>query len=170
MNINILYRNIIRFLILIFLQIFIFNNINVTSLGVIPFVYVLLILLLPFETPNWLLMVVAFSLGLFVDIFSNTLGLNASASVLMASVRPWVLNALSSRDGYELTTFPRIYYQGFPWFLKYSVILITTHQFAYYFLEAFGLNNLGFTLIKIVIGTFITLSIIIISQYIVYRK
>jgi len=170
MSINILYRNIIRFLILIFLQIFIFNNITVSSLGVIPFVYIIIIILLPFETPNWLLIIVAFFLGLFVDIFSDTMGLNASATVLIAFVRPWVLNSLSPRDGYETLTFPRVYYQGLTWFLKYASILIVIHQIVYYFLEAFGFSNLGFTFMKIIFGSFITIFIITLSQYIVYRK
>jgi len=170
MNINILYRNIIRFLILIFLQIFIFNNINVSSLGVVPFVYIIIIILLPFETPNWLLIIVAFFLGLFVDIFSDTMGLNASATVLIAFVRPWILNSLSPRDGYEIGTFPRVYYQGLGWFLKYISILIVIHQIVYYFLESFGFSNFGYTLMKVILGSFITIFIITLSQYIVYRK
>ncbi|MBN1252932.1 MAG: hypothetical protein JXR51_13105 [Bacteroidales bacterium] len=170
MSINIIYRNIIRFFILIFLQIFIFNNINVTSFGIIPFVYILYIILSPFETPNWLLLITAFFLGLLIDIFSDTLGLNSSASVLIAFIRPWILNSLSPRDGYEVSTFPRIYYQGLVWFIKYAAILILFHQIAYYFLDAFGFDNLGLTLIKVIIGSFITLSIIVLSQYIVYRK
>ncbi len=170
MNINIIVNNVIRFFILIFLQIFIFNNVNVSSFEVIPFVYIIVIILLPFETPNWLLITTAFFLGLFVDIFSNTMGQNASATVLIAFFRPWILNYLSPRGGYEVSSIPSIYYQGMGWFLKYASILIVLHQLVFYFLEVFGFSNFGFIIIKIFLGSFISIFIITLSQYIVFRK
>jgi len=170
MNISLIISNVIRFFILIFLQIFIFNNVNISNLGVIPFVYIIVIILLPFEIPNWLLIITAFFLGLFVDIFSNTMGQNASATVLIAFFRPWILNYLAPRDGYEISSIPSIYYQGFVWFLKYTSILIVLHQFVYYFLEAFGFSNFGFTIVKTLLGSFISIIMITLSQYIVFRK
>ena len=109
MSINILLRNIGRFIALAFIQVFIFNNIHLTNYGIVPVVYILYIILLPFETPKWLVMVLAFLIGISIDVFSDTLGLNAATSVLIAFIRPGVLNSLAPRDGYEIGSFPRIY-------------------------------------------------------------
>lgn len=170
MSINILTRNIGRFLILVLIQVFIFNNIHLTSYGVIPVVYILYIILLPFETPNWIVLLLAFFLGFSIDVFSNTLGINAASSVLIAFVRPLVLNYLSPRTGYETGSFPRAYYQGLKWFLKYSTSLVLIHQISYYLFESFGFDNFWIILYKVFIASLISLILIIISQYTVFRK
>ena len=170
MSINILLRNIGRFVALIFIQVFIFNNVHLTSLGVVPVVYILYIILLPFETPNWIVLLLAFAIGISIDIFSDTLGLNAASSVLIAFVRPGLLNMLAPRDGYETGSFPRIYYQGANWFVKYSLSLVVLHQFAYFILESFSFEGFFAILFKIIIASVASIILIIISQYIFFRK
>lgn len=170
MSINIFARNISRFLILVLLQVLVFNNIEITSIGIIPAFFLLYILLLPFETPNWLVLILAFFIGLVIDAFSDTMGLNIASTVFVAFVRPLVLKSLSPRDGYELGTFPRVHYMGINWFLKYSVVIVFIHQFLFYLLEGFSFINFGDMLLRIVIGTFVSLLLIIVSQFIIYRK
>ena len=170
MSINILIRNIGRFVILVLIQVFIFNNIHLTSYGVVPIVYILYIILLPFETPKWLVMILAFFIGISIDIFSDTMGLNAAASVLIAFIRPGLLNYLAPRDGYEIGSFPRIYYQGAQWFLKYATTLVLAHQITYYMLEAFGFDSFWVILYKIFIASLISMILIVISQYTIFRK
>ncbi len=170
MSINILLRNVSRFLILVVLQVLIFNNIEITSIGIIPAFFILYILLLPFETPNWMVLVLAFLIGLLIDVFSDTMGLNTASTVFIAFVRPVVLKSLSPRDGYEVGTFPRVYYLGLNWFLKYSVVIVFVHQFMFYLLEDFTFAHFGNMLLRIFIGTFISLLLIIVSQFIIYRK
>ena len=170
MSINILLRNITRFIALVFIQVFIFNNIHLTGLGVIPIIYILYIILLPFETPKWLVMILAFLIGFSIDIFSDTLGLNAAASVLIAFIRPVILNYLAPRDGYEIGSFPRVYYLGVNWFIKYASSLVLIHQLAYYLLESFSFESFFIIFFKIIIASIISILLIIISQYIIFRK
>ncbi|MDF1546627.1 MAG: rod shape-determining protein MreD [Bacteroidales bacterium] len=170
MNINILTRNILRFIILVMLQILVFNNIGILGLGIVPAFFILYILLLPFETPGWLVLVLAFSIGLIIDIFSDTIGLNTAASVFTAFLRPIILRSLSPRDGYEVGTFPRIHYMGMNWFIKYASGLVFSHQLLYYFLENFTFAQFGFMLLKVLVGTFFSLLLIIVSQFFIYKK
>ena len=79
-------RNIARFLIVVLVQVLVMNNIQISGL-IIPYVYILFILLMPFETPKWLLLINAFLLGLSIDFFSHTLGMHAAASVFIAWIR-----------------------------------------------------------------------------------
>ena len=112
--IKVLPRNILRFIVLVLLQVWVLNNIQFSGF-VNPYMYVLFILLMPFETPGWLLLIMAFTLGFTVDLFEHTPGLHSTASVFMAFLRPTVLKILSPRDDYEPNTFPRVYYYGFNW-------------------------------------------------------
>lgn len=157
------------FLICLVFQILIFNEMEISKF-LNPSFYVLFILLLPFETPKWAQLILAFFLGLIVDAFLNTQGMNAAASTLMAFVRPGVLNLLSPREGYEAGTLPRIFYLGFVWFLKYSLILIFIHQLALYFIEAMSFNFLGMTLTVALTNTLLTAFFVIISQFIMFKR
>ena len=93
-------RNIARFVFLVLLQVLIFNNIQVFSF-ITPFIYILFIILLPFETPKWLRLILGFFLGLLVDMFSNSGGIHIASTVLIAFISPWVHKILSSRDDFD---------------------------------------------------------------------
>ncbi|HBH47981.1 MAG TPA: rod shape-determining protein MreD, partial [Bacteroidales bacterium] len=84
-------RNIIRFALVVLVQILIFNNIELGGY-LNPYVYTLFILLLPFETPGWVVLISGFLLGFSVDIFSETLGMHTAATVFMAYLRPIALS------------------------------------------------------------------------------
>lgn len=168
--INILGKNLFRFFFLILIQVLIFNKIELTSIGISPHLYVMFILLLPFETPAWLLLCLAAGLGFSVDLFSDTFGLHGASCVLMAFARPFVLELSAPRDGYESGSSPEIEYFGFVWFTRYCVILVLLHHILYFFLDAFGFENLYLTIGKILITTLISTFLIILSQYITWNK
>ncbi|MHA7864203.1 rod shape-determining protein MreD [Flagellimonas marinaquae] len=82
--------NILRFVLLVITQVLIFNNLN--FLGFInPFVYVIFFYWYPIKTNRAIFMLSAFLLGLAIDIFSDTLALNALASVTIAYARPSIM-------------------------------------------------------------------------------
>jgi rod shape-determining protein MreD len=167
--IRIYIRNIVRFFTVILLQVLLLDNVQMGGY-LNPYFYVIFIILLPFEVPNWLLLSLAFLLGLSIDFFNGTPGMHAAASVFMAFVRPFILKNFSPRDGYESGTFPGIHYYGIEWFTKYAVILILAHHFFLFFIEAFRFSDILFTLTRIILSTILTSVIIVLSQFFIYRK
>jgi hypothetical protein len=167
--IKVLPRNILRFFILILAQILIFNNIQFSGY-INPYIYILFIILMPFETPKWMLLVSAFLLGLTMDIFSDTLGMHAIATLFMAFLRPYVLNIISPHDGYEPGTFPRVSYYGLAWFTRYAFILIIAHHFVLFYIEIFRFGNFFSTLLRVILSTIFSLGFIVLSQFFVYRR
>jgi len=167
--IKLLPRNILRFLVLIFIQVFILSNLQFSGL-INPFVYILFILLLPFEAPRWALLGLGFITGLTVDLFFHTPGIHASATVFMAFLRPFVLEYLSPRDGYEPGTFPRVHYYGFLWFLKYAAILILAHHIFLFYIEVFRFTDFFLTLGRVIVSWVFSLFFIVSSQYFIFRK
>ncbi len=167
--IKVIPRNIFRIVILVFFQVYILNNIQFSG-AVNPYFYVLFVLLLPFETPGWILLSLAFILGLTIDIFSNTPGIHASATVFMAFLRPSVLSFFSPRDGYVPGTFPRVYYYGPGWFFQYSAILILAHHFFLFYIEVFRLSDFLLTFYRVMLSAVFTLFLVMISQYFIFRR
>ncbi|MGC9331940.1 MAG: rod shape-determining protein MreD [Bacteroidales bacterium] len=115
------------FIVCILLQVFIFNEMQLGRYFN-PSFYLLFLLLLPFESPKWLLLITGFVLGIIIDAYANTPGINAAATVFAAFIRPEILNLFSPRDGFEPGTFPRISYYGFTWFLKYTLVIVVIQQ------------------------------------------
>jgi rod shape-determining protein MreD len=162
-------RNIIRFFLLVIVQVWIINNIELGRF-INPFIYVLFIIVLPFETPKWLLLVSAFLLGLTVDMFQNPAGLHAVATVFMAYVRPGILKLFSPREGYEFGTQPTVQYLGIPWFLSYAGILIFLHHLVLFFTEKFSFSEFFPTLLRVIISSIFTLILVLVTQYLFNRK
>ena len=119
---KVLIINIIRFIVLIATQVFLLKNIGYYNLS-IPYLYILFILLLPFEIPNFLLFILAFFTGLTIDVFYDTLGLNAAACTVLAFVRIVFINLTVQRDGFDNEPDPSLGLMGFRWFIFYAVIL-----------------------------------------------
>ncbi len=164
-----LLRNIIRFLAVVLFQILVMDNIMINGF-LIPYIYLLFILLMSFETPRWIQLLSGFVLGLGIDIFEQTPGMHTAATVLVAFIRPYLLNLLSPRDGYEPDTFPRIHYYGFLWFVKYTLIIVAIHHLVLFYLEVFQLKDFLTTLLRVFLSTLLSASTIILSQYFVFRK
>ena len=165
----ILARNIVRFLVVILFQVLLMDNVMINGY-MVPYVYLLFILLMPFETPRWIQLLSGFMLGIGIDLFENTLGMHTAATVLIAFVRPYLLNLLAPRDGYESETFPRIHYYGLLWFLKYTLIIVVIHHLMLFYLEVFQLKEFFSTLLRVILSSILSASTIILSQYFVFRK
>src|SRR6201992_2706134 len=135
--------NMLRFIVLVFIQVFLLKNVAVYNLST-PYLYILFILLLPFEVPNFLLFVLAFIIGITVDDFYDTPGLHAAASVLLAFVRIVFISITVQKDGFDNEPEPTLSIMGFRWFFTYTVVLTLFHHFFLFSLETFQLSELEF--------------------------
>ncbi|NPA37151.1 MAG: rod shape-determining protein MreD [Chlorobi bacterium] len=157
------------YFILVFLQVLVFNNIQFSGY-VNPYVYILFIFMLPFETPGYLLLLLAFILGLTIDIFSNTPGMHSFATVFMAFIRPSLLRAIAPRDDYQPGTLPTIHDYGAGWYFKYSVVLILVHHTVLFFIEVYDFSYFFSTIWRILASSVFTLIFVFIAQLFVFRK
>jgi hypothetical protein len=156
--------NILRFFFLIFFQGLILNHVNLGGY-INPYFYIYFILLLPFSTSRWILLLLSFILGLGIDFFTNTIGLNAAACVLMAFARPFVISAISSGPESLIGDTPSLRSQGLKWFLYYSIILILVHHVSLFYLEVFRLSEFFATFFRVLLSSAFTLLLVLISEY-----
>lgn len=139
---------------LVLLQVLILNNVHVAGYAT-PFLYIYLILKFESDTPRNALMMWAFFLGLAVDIFSDTPGMNAAAAVLLAFLRPTFLRLFVPRDTLD-TLVPAIRTMGVAPFLKYLVVSVLAHHAMLLTLEFFSFAHIGMLLLRIVASSLLT--------------
>ena len=154
------------FIIYLIVQVMLLKNLVLFNTA-FCFFYVAFILLLPVETNTLVLMVAVFILGLFVDIFYDSIGVHAGALVFVSYIRnPW-LNRVTPQGGYDSGEPPTLAVNGLQWFLVYAIPMIFVHHFILFFLEAGGFSLFGYTLLKIFMSTFFTLFVIVLIQYLI---
>lgn len=158
--IGVIVQNIGRFIGLLLFQALILNSVEFGT-WVHPMIYPLFILLMPIKLPVWSQMLLGFTMGLCVDMFTKTPGLHASAGLLLAFVRPAILKMLVPRDQAESMVQPDIRTMGFSRFLTMLALLLFIHHLWYFSFEIFNLMNIVRLLIRIFLST--AASIIIIT-------
>ena len=156
------------FVFLILLQVLILNNLHMSVL-LNPYVYVLLILLLPFETPGWLVLSLSFAMGIILDVFSNTMGMHTAAIVFMTFVRNYLMIVMAPRDGYEQEKTPHYTEMGLIWFIMYAGILIFIHHLTLFVLEDFRAAHFFTALVKALLSGILSMSIILVLMLFSYR-
>lgn len=165
--INTILRFSIITILLILLQVLVLNNIQFSGY-VNPYVYVMIILLLPSVTPSWLVLIISFVTGLIIDLFSGSPGMHASATLLAGFSRPLVLRLISPRDGYESGSDLSMAAYGFRWFFIYAATIVLIHHTALFFLEVFRFTDFFRTILRILLSSLFTLGFILLIEY--YRK
>lgn len=157
MVINYLHKA-VSFVGLVLLQVLILNNIHIMGYAT-PFPYIYLILKFGSDTPRNVLMLWAFFLGLAVDVFSDTPGMNAAAAVLLAFLRLVFLRLFIPRDTSD-SVVPAVRTMGVSPFLKYLVAGVFVHHGMLLVVEFFSLAHIGALLLRIAASTLLTVACI----------
>ncbi|MGN6533509.1 MAG: rod shape-determining protein MreD [Ginsengibacter sp.] len=166
-----LVKNIIRFCLLILVQVYVLNQVPPLHNLVTPYLYFVFILWLPFKMGRRTQMLLAFALGFTLDCFTNSYGLHAAACVLIAYVRPFLINVLISQEGTESNYYePSIQSMGFTPYLTYVTILTFIHHTFLFFLQALQTGGYFYFLLKSLTSTAISLLLILLTELLFVRK
>lgn len=156
--------NSVRFFLILFVQIVFLNNIQLWGVFT-PFIYILFILLLPVDLPNWFLLVLAFITGIIIDVFDTTIGVHAFALIFVAFLRPFILKIWAPYDGYDSLKELLPHEYGFGWFIKYSFLMVAIHQLVLFYMEAFSFKNFDLLLYRWIINVLFTELLILITVF-----
>lgn len=156
---------IIRFILLVLAQVLVINHIRLGGF-VHPYIYLIFVMLLPFNTPGWLLLLLGFGTGLTIDLFMGTLGMHAGATTLMAFCRPSIIRLVSGNQKFENIKEPNIDQLGFPWFLRYTLCMVFVHNLMLFLLEGFSFQLVGQTLLRLLPSVPVSMFLILLIVYI----
>lgn len=165
MNSQTVIRLVLTFVIYLILQIVVIRNFVFFDVA-FCFVYIACILLLPDEiSPIWVILI-SFLIGLLVDIFYNTAGIHASASVLIGYLRAYIIKFLFPTKGVENEVVITLKDMGAERFVRYVAVLTLIHHSTLFFVEAGGFQFFLITILKIICSVVFTTFMIIILQYV----
>lgn len=157
---NTIIINSIRFVVLVLLQVLLLNNIN--FLGYInPYLYVLFLILYPFNTPQSLFLFVAFLLGITIDTFEDSGGIHAAACLIVAYIRPAVLR-FSFGVSYDYQTV-KISNTPYGARVGYIGIIILLHHLVLFTLEMFDFSHFFLILKKTLFSAIFSILLVLIS-------
>jgi rod shape-determining protein MreD len=161
--------NLFRFVMLTAVQVLVLDNIHLHGLFN-PYIYMLFILMLPLETPAWLVLILGFFSGWVIDSYAHSGGVHASATVLTAFLRPFILRLLKPAAGYQPEDRPSVSSLGFLWFFTYCSVLIFIHHLWLFIVESFSFTQLIFVFQKIAVSSMVSIVIVLSLQYLFYRR
>ncbi|WP_439152938.1 rod shape-determining protein MreD [Winogradskyella sp.] len=161
---SIISANIIRFVVLLLVQVVICNNIN--FLGYInPFIYIIFIFLFPIKEDRLVLLLVSFVLGMLVDLFSDSGGVHAAAAVFLAYSRPVLLKtSFGMLYEHQSVKFSNTEIGSLITYVTFGTLI---HHFILFSLEIFNISNILLILKKTLVSSIFTilLSVLIIILF-----
>ena len=168
---NLFVKNIIRFSLFILVQVFVLDKIHLYQM-VTPYLYFLFLIWLPFRMGRTQQMIFAFALGFVMDSFRHHPGFHTAACVLIAYIRPFLVNLLIPQEGadsnYEEPSFKSL--GGILPYMIFIGVLTFLHHGWLFLLEAWQFGNIWYFLVKTVLSTLVSLFLIIIAEMLFTRQ
>ncbi|PHS51924.1 MAG: rod shape-determining protein MreD [Lutibacter sp.] len=136
---NLIVSNSIRFIGLVLLQVLVLNHINLFGY-INPFVYIVWIFLFPIRKNLSVFLILSFLLGLSVDFFSDSGGLNAAATLFIAFIRIPILKAVLRKSDFDYLLF-NLRAISIDKLFIYIATLTLIHHFIIFSFEYFSFND-----------------------------
>jgi len=166
-----LVKNIFRLFIFVLVQVYVLNKIPHLHRFIVPYLYFLFVLWLPFSIHRLGQLLIGFAAGLLLDYFTNTPGLHAAACLLIAYVRPFVISVLIPKDTNEFNyrePSPRA--MGWAPYSVYILVLTFLHNAYLLLLEFLHFGTFLDFVIKVLSTTAISLLLIFTTELLFPRK
>ncbi|MDO9552385.1 rod shape-determining protein MreD [Rhodonellum sp.] len=169
MNNSRIFLLIVSFIVFLLLQILVLKNLVLFGTA-FCFLYVLYILLLPIEIKTVPTLIIAFVLGMGIDLFYDTLGVHTASILAVAFVRRRWIKMITPRGGYDDDLQPSVLNMGFGWFFTYSIPLVLLHHIFFFYIDNLGTGLFLFVVQKIVASAIFVFIMSIIVQLLFYRR
>ncbi|NLP57337.1 rod shape-determining protein MreD [Lutibacter sp. B1] len=165
---NLLLNNTLRFIGLVLLQVLVLNHINLFG-HINPMIYIVWVFLFPVRKNKSLFLILSFLLGLTVDLFSNSGGINASATLFIAYFRLPILKAVLKKSDFDNILF-NLRAIPFPKAFLFILILTIIHHFIVFSLEYFSFNAYSEIIYNTILTSVFTIIISILGIILFTKK
>jgi|FLOH01.1.fsa_nt_gi rod shape-determining protein MreD len=156
------------FVVLILLQVSVFNNVSLFGYAQ-PMFYILFVFLYPVTQRKSLFLILAFSLGLSIDFFSNSGGINAAATLFIAYFRLPILKTITRKIEFDNDQFN---FNNLPIGEQFGYLFILTfiHHFIIFQLSYFKFDALSLVFSHALFSSFFTLVLLLIYSGLFLKK
>lgn len=169
MNIRNLFSYILLIIFLGVVQILFLKNLALFGVAFV-FIYLLAILILSISIKTTSTLLIAFLLGLMVDVFYETIGMHAAAATMLAFARSLWLRVISPNGGYVDIEEPTVNEMGLVWFLTYSFPLIFIYSLVFFTADQWGTSGFLGVLNKSFFSSILTCVLVIIVQVLFFKR
>lgn len=169
---TVLVKNIFRIFFFIILQVYVFGKMPLLHQFITPYLYFLFILWLPFKVKRWSLLIIAFGYGMLLDYFLGYPGMHAAPCVLIAYLRPFLLNLLIAQDTTiaQFYTEPSLQSMGVAPYSIYIVLLAFVHHFYLVLIEWLQFGTFIYFIGKVLCSLAVSIVLIIITELLFARN
>ena len=155
----------------VLVQALVLNHMPPLHRFITPYLYFLFILWMPFKTSRSSLLIISFLLGFSLDMFLKTPGLHAAPCVLIAYLRPFIINLLVPKETKELSLgSPSRTTMGFAPYALYVVVLTFVHHSYLVLLEWMQFGNFWYFIGKVFFTTLVSLMLITITELLFSKR
>ena len=154
----------IFFVVLVLLQAFLFNNLDL-GVYINPLVYVGFILLLPMEVSSIAVLMLGLLLGVTTDFMVGTAGLNTIATLFTAFTRRQTMTLMIGKETVGEGGAPLSARIGTGKFLRYISVAVLLHCIVFFTFEAMSFRYFHLTLLKILLSSAVTVTLVYVSQF-----
>jgi rod shape-determining protein MreD len=165
---NLILNNSLRFIGLVLLQVLVFNHINLFGY-LNPMVYISWVLLFPIRKNKSLFLVLSFLLGLSIDFFSDSGGINAAATLVIAFIRLPILKMVLRKTDFDFLLF-NLRAVSFSKAFIFIAISTIIHHFIIFSLEYFSLSSFSSIISNTILTSVFTIIIIILGIILFSKK
>ncbi len=169
MNGNRIINFVFYFFLLILVEVFVVNKLQL-NIYVVPHIYLLFILLLPSKLNKMYILLLSFFMGAVVDLLLFTNGIQTAASLIVGLLRNFMLPYFISDDQKDNDVIPSIRTMSLKKNLTYVSILVFIHQIALHTLSYFKLSAIGIILLKSLASTLLSVLLIQVLQLILFSR
>ena len=156
------------FLFLLFLQVFLLNNI--LFLGYInPYLYVAFVIFYPLKKERYLFLFLSFLLGLSIDFFSDSLGINAFSLLFIAYLRLFLIRIIFKITEQDYLLF-NLDQEPFGKVFNYVISLVVIHHFILFSLANFSTQNFSRVIVNTLYSSIFTSVLFFLGTYIIRKK
>ena len=164
-----IFNYILQFIVIILIQVLVCNNISILNIAT-PFIFIYLIIRLPITLHiNWVL-TISFLIGLVVDIFSDTYGMNSLACTLTGGIRNFIINLYLPRKDEITDPVPSMKSLNIATYMKYAITMIVCYCTFIVFIEFFTVRDILSSLLRIFGSSILSFVLIIRIDSIVNTK
>ncbi|HEY0298376.1 MAG TPA: rod shape-determining protein MreD [Arachidicoccus sp.] len=167
----VLLKNILRFIFFILIQVFVLDKVPLIHEYVKPVLFFLFILWLPFNLSRSTLLIIAFIFGLCYDYFGGIPGLHSIPCIIIAYLRPLVLNLVLPQEKAEITYIePSAKSIGFVPYSVYIITLTIVYHLCFTFIQWMQFGSFIFFIGKVIASALLSILLIFVTEILFFRK
>ena len=150
----------LKIIFILIIQILVLNGLNLHG-TVQPYVYPLILIMLPVGMMSWMVLTIAFFVGLMVDFDLNSGALHAATLVLLGFLRPLIFTIfLRTTKNLEKDTTPSIAFMGIGVYWRYALVMLAIHHVGLFLIEPYAFQEPFTLLLRIIFSLAISFSLL----------